>query len=149
MIQIRDMAPEDCPEVSRLQAQCFSTPWSQKSLEETFRVKGYTNLIVKKEGRLLGYIGFLAAMEEADITNVAVAPSCRRQGIGKALLDHLKERAAQQKISRIFLEVRASNKAAVALYEQAGFHRVTVRKNYYEKPREDALIMVWEKNGYQ
>ena len=80
---------------------------------------------------------------------MAVDLSERRQGIGKALIKELLIIADQQKLNRIFLEVRMSNEAAIRLYEGVGFKKIDCRKNYYEKPREDAWIMVWENtNSY-
>ena len=149
MTQIREMKREDCQEVWNLQKQCFSIPWSMESLESMFRTKGYTSLIALDDQRIIGYVGMKAVFDEADITNVAVDLSERRQGIGKALIKELLIIADQQKLNRIFLEVRMSNEAAIRLYERVGFKKIDCRKNYYEKPREDAWIMVWENtNSY-
>ena len=149
MTQIREMKREDCQEVWNLQKHCFSIPWSMESLESMFQTKGYTSLIALDDQRIIGYVGMKAVFDEADITNVAVDLSERRQGIGKALIKELLIIADQQKLNRIFLEVRMSNEAAIRLYEGVGFKKIDCRKNYYEKPREDAWIMVWENtNSY-
>lgn len=149
MIQIREMKREDCQAVWNLQKQCFSIPWSMESLESMFQIDGYTNLIAFDNQKIIGYAGIKAVFDEADITNVAVAPLMRSQGTGKALMKELLSRADQQQINRIFLEVRASNVAAIRLYEKEGFKKIDCRKNYYEKPKEDAWIMVWENtNSY-
>ena len=116
MTQIREMKREDCQEVWNLQKQCFSIPWSMESLESMFRTKGYTSLIALDDQRIIGYVGMKAVFDEADITNVAVDLSERRQGIGKALIKELLIIADQQKLNRIFLEVRMSNEAAIRLY---------------------------------
>ncbi|MDO5146985.1 MAG: ribosomal protein S18-alanine N-acetyltransferase [Eubacteriales bacterium] len=144
MIEIKEMQPQDCHEVWLLQRDCFSHPWSESGIEEMFCTPGYHNLILCQKKRVIGYIGMKSVMDEADITNVAIAPDCRRQGMGKMLLERLLEDARDKKIERIYLEVRVSNEAAMALYEQAGFCQVGIRKNYYEKPMEDARIMMWE-----
>lgn len=149
MIEIREMRKEDCQEVWNLQKQCFSIPWSMDSLEAMFQVKGYTSLVALDDRKIIGYVGMKAVFDEADITNVAVDPSVRRRGTGNLLMEELLERANRQKINRIFLEVRASNEAAIRLYEGVGFEKIDSRKNYYEKPKEDAWIMVWENtNSY-
>ena len=145
-VQIKKMSERDCGAVWELQKKCFSVPWSLESIREMFETEGYLNLTAWEDGVLAGYIGIKAVLDEADITNVAVDPDRRRQGIGKMLLRELLAKAGDMGIRRIFLEVRVSNTAARALYEQAGFRTVDVRKNYYEKPKEDAYIMVWE-NG--
>lgn len=144
MIVIRTMSERDSSAVWELEKKCFSVPWSEESIRAMFSEKGYWNLTARDDGSLVGYIGMKAVLDEADITNVAVDPDRRRQGIGKMLLRALLAKAGELGIRRIFLEVRVSNTAARALYEQAGFRTVDVRKNYYEKPKEDAYIMVWE-----
>lgn len=144
MIVIRTMSERDSSAVWELEKKCFSVPWSEESIRAMFSEKGYWNLTARDDGLLVGYIGMKAVLDEADITNVAVDPDRRRQGIGKMLLRGLLAKAGELGIRRIFLEVRVSNTAARALYEQAGFRTVDVRKNYYEKPKEDAYIMVWE-----
>lgn len=144
MIVIRTMSERDSSAVWELEKKCFSVPWSEESIHAMFSEKGYWNLTARDDGSLVGYIGMKAVLDEADITNVAVDPNRRRQGIGKMLLRGLLAKAGELRIRRIFLEVRVSNTAARALYEQAGFRTVDVRKNYYEKPKEDAYIMVWE-----
>lgn len=144
MIVIRTMSERDSSAVWELEKKCFSVPWSEESIRAMFSEKGYWNLTARDDGSLVGYIGMKAVLDEADITNVAVDPDRRRQGIGKMLLRGLLAKAGELGIRRIFLEVRVSNTAAWALYEQAGFRTVDVRKNYYEKPKEDAYIMVWE-----
>lgn len=144
MIVIRTMSEKDSSAVWELEKKCFSVPWSEESIRAMFSEKGYWNLTARDDGSLVGYIGMKAVLDEADITNVAVDPDRRRQGIGKMLLRGLLAKAGDMGIRRIFLEVRVSNTAARALYEQAGFRTVDVRKNYYEKPKEDAYIMVWE-----
>lgn len=141
---VRHMEKEDCSEVAGLFGRCFSHPWSKEAVEEMFDVPGYLNLIARKEGTLCGYIGIKSVLDEADIVNVAVEPSCRREGIGRCLLDILLEQAKKQEIQKIYLEVRKSNMAAIGLYEQAGFHSCGIRKNYYKNPAEDALLMEWD-----
>jgi ribosomal-protein-alanine N-acetyltransferase len=88
-----------------------------------------------------GYIGMYLAMDEGEITNVAVAASARKRGIGKALIRELTEKAARRGISRIVLEVRVGNRPAIALYDQMGFRRIGTRKGFYDFPKEDADIM--------
>lgn len=143
-IEIREMTQEDSQDVWILQKQCFSVPWSLDSIQKMFVTEGYYNLIAKQGEVLVGYIGMKTVLDEADITNVAVHPAWRRQEIGKKLLQGLLERAVQQGVCQIFLEVRESNIAARKLYTQAGFKDVDKRKNYYEKPKEDAYIMTWK-----
>ena len=98
-------------------------------------------LAAERDGAAVGYVGCQTVLDEGYITNVAVSPDCRRQGVARALLDELKARAVQAGLSFVTLEVRASNAPAIALYEGAGFVRVGVRKNFYTAPAEDAVLM--------
>lgn len=139
--RIRAMKKEDCRETAALMKRCFSVPWSEKSLNEMFETAGYLSLVAEGEEGIEGYIGVKAVFDEADITNVAVLPEKRRRKTAARLLAALLAASGEQGIRTIYLEVRASNGAAIALYEQAGFVKSGVRKNYYEKPAEDALLM--------
>ena len=100
-------------------------------------------LIAAAGETVLGYANFLHVLDEGDIGNVAVAPEHRRQGIADALLDALCARAAALDLAFLTLEVRASNAPAIALYRKHGFQTVGQRRNYYQKPDEDALLMTW------
>jgi ribosomal-protein-alanine N-acetyltransferase len=86
----------------------------------------------------------MAVAGEGDITNVAVLPSHRKQGIGDRLVKSMIDLAKEKEISKIMLEVRSSNEAAIHLYEKYGFEFLCIRKNYYQKPTEDANIMCWQ-----
>ena len=100
-------------------------------------------LVAEEEGRILGYIGMYLAMDEGEITNVAVMKQERQRGIGGMLLKEIKKEAERRAIARIVLEVRVSNASAIRLYEKEGFQNCGVRKNFYELPREDAYIMIY------
>lgn len=82
------------------------------------------------------------AADEGDITNVAVAKQCQNQGIGGMLTAELIHRTEEVGVSRLFLEVRVSNQPAIHLYQKMGFEQNGKRKNYYESPVEDALLMM-------
>lgn len=98
-------------------------------------------LVAERDGQAVGYVGCQTVLDEGYITNVAVSPDCRRQGIGRALIEELAQRARAQGLSFVTLETRASNAPAIALYEGAGFDRVGMRKNFYTAPSEDAVLM--------
>ena len=145
MIRYRFMTKADCPQVADLYQTCFSHPWSLSAVEEMFSVEGYVSLVAEEEGRLIAYVGMKTAYDQADITNVAVEPSHRRQGIAHQLIRQLLQEADRQAIVSIFLEVRVSNQSAITLYRHAGFTECGRRKRYYDQPVEDALVMVWNK----
>ena len=92
----------------------------------------------------MGYIGMIASIDEGEITNVAVAAKSRRLGVGEALLNAVRQEATRRGLVRIVLEVRVSNAPAIGLYEKMGFSSLGIRRNFYDFPREDALIMALE-----
>ena len=138
---IRTMQKGDVAAVAALEAQIFSMPWSAAGFEDTLPREDVIFLVAYEQDELLGYVGIYCTLDEGEITNVAVAPAARRRGIARALLTELKRQLACRNVARIVLEVRVSNEPAIRLYEQLGFSVLGVRKNFYEKPTEDAYIM--------
>lgn len=138
---IRTMQKGDVAAVAALEAQIFSMPWSAAGFADTLPREDVIFLVAYEQDELLGYVGIYCTLDEGEITNVAVAPAARRRGIARALLTELKRQLACRNVARIVLEVRVSNEPAIRLYEQLGFSVLGVRKNFYEKPTEDAYIM--------
>ena len=138
---IRTMQKGDVAAVAALEAQIFSMPWSAAGFADTLPREDVIFLVAYEQDELLGYVGIYCMLDEGEITNVAVAPAARRRGIARALLTELKQQLACRNVARIVLEVRVSNEPAIRLYEQMGFSVLGVRKNFYEKPTEDAYIM--------
>ena len=133
------MAERHLAALVEIEKACFHAPWSEAMLREELD-KGIF-LVAERDGQVVGYVGCQTVLDEGYITNVAVSPDCRRQGIGRALVAALKARAAQAGLAFVTLEARASNAPAIALYESAGFRRVGVRRNFYTAPVEDAVLM--------
>lgn len=140
-ILIRDASIDDAKDISYIEEECFSLPWSDKSLSESMALDNYIFLLAAVDNEIAGYIGLYIAMDEGDITNIAVKEKFRKQGIAKKILEAMIERCKQRKIININLEVRESNFAAIKLYEKFGFENIGIRKNFYEKPIENAIIM--------
>ncbi len=139
---IRDVLPREIPQIEALEKACFSLPWTQDQLKSQLRDRQHEFIAaVSESGTVLGYIGMMHVLDEGYISNVAVSPDRRRQGIGDALIAALIKICEALGLSFVTLEVRAGNKPAIALYEKHGFERVGLRKNYYDHPREDALLM--------
>ncbi|MBQ7693423.1 MAG: ribosomal protein S18-alanine N-acetyltransferase [Oscillospiraceae bacterium] len=139
---IRDVQPGEIPQIAALEKACFSVPWTADQLKGQLKDRQHEFIAAVSEGgAVLGYIGMMHVLDEGYISNVAVAPEKRRQGIGDALILALLEICAALGLSFVTLEVRAGNVPAIALYEKHGFARVGLRKNYYDRPREDALLM--------
>ena len=138
---ICDAAAVHLPQLAALERACFSAPWTRAQLAGQLPDDRHVFLIAAAGETVLGYANFLHVLDEGDIGNVAVAPEHRRQGIADALLDALCARAAALDLAFLTLEVRPSNTAAIALYESFGFTERGRRRNYYDLPKEDALIL--------
>ena len=121
-------------------------PWSAASVASELNNPLSLWLVAMDGAKLAGYIGSQSVMGEADMMNVAVAASYRRQGIGEKLVTELIRSLKENQVYALTLEVRVSNCGAIALYEKLGFVQVGRRPNYYKNPKEDALILKkeWE-----
>ena len=140
--RIRDAGAEDLDALQEMEEACFSLPWTREQLCGQLPDEQHEFLVAEAEnGDMLGYIGMMAVLDEGYISNVAAAPSARRRGIGRALLKEMLRRAETRRLAFVTLEVRESNEGAIALYAREGFSVVGRRRNYYEHPREDALLM--------
>ena len=141
------MAAEHLEAVAELERQCFSHPWSVDALrEELFNDAACFIAAVTGEGEVVGYAGLHCVLDEGYIDNIAVKPCFRRQGVAGELLGAF-VRFGQAHLAFLTLEVRESNKAAVALYRKYGFLEAGRRKAYYDAPREDAILMTREFNN--
>lgn len=141
MLESKKMLPEDAAAVAVIERMIFSQPWSEKGFLDSLESPDTLYLVVKVQGVIVGYCGLLQSFEEADITNVAVHPEWRGRGIAYQMLQTLMEQGKTRGIERYTLEVRVSNASAIHVYEKLGFTSVGVRKNFYDMPREDAMIM--------
>ena len=138
------MTSEHLDQVADIERLCFSDPWSRRMLSEHLENECAATLVAQgADGTVLGYAGLLVVLDEGYIDNIAVEEAARRHGVGDALLDVFC-RFGQAHLSFLTLEVRASNAPAIALYRKHGFQEAGRRKNYYQQPREDAIIMTRE-----
>lgn len=149
---ITDAREAMLPQLAEIEQACFSVPWTEQMLRAQLAPERYIFLAAETpEGEVAGYVGLMYVLDEGYISNVAVAPRFRRQGIARALIEALTARSDEKELSFLTLEVRQSNAPAIALYESCGFETVGTRKNYYDKPTEDAILMTrWlerESNG--
>ena len=124
-----------------LEQQCFSIPWTRAQIMTELPDEHHEFLVAEAGELILGYVGMMHVLDEGYISNVAVAPNYRRQGIASALIDSLLHRAEELQLSFVTLEVRESNAPAIALYGRFGFTPVGRRKGYYDAPKEDAILM--------
>lgn len=135
---IRGMA-----EIERL---CFSTPWNEEMLAEELTNSRAVYAVALSRGRVLGYAGMHAVLDEGYITNVAVHPDSRRRGIGNALVQTLIGCGQDTGLAFLTLEARAGNREAISLYTSCGFGEAGRRSGYYKEPKEDAVLMtLWLK----
>lgn len=143
---IREMQRQDLEQVTALEAACFSMPWKYKDFEETLTNPHRVYLVAQTQnGEIIGGCMLTEIAGEGDISNVAVDARFRGQKIATALLEKLLAYGREQYgIHAFTLEVRSQNKAAIRLYENAGFRAEGIRPNFYEKPKDDAIIM-WKR----
>ena len=142
-INIVPMTADHLDALEQLERTCFSRPWSRKMLAEELDNECAAFLVAEDAatGEAVGYAGLLVAADEGYITNVAVDPSRRRQGVAAQLLRVFDDFARANHLAFLTLEVRPSNQAAIALYQGFGFIEAGRRRNYYDMPKEDALIL--------
>ena len=138
---IRPMEVSDTEQVEMIEKQIFSIPWSQKSFEDACQSNDNIYLVCEMNGQIAGYCGLWTVLGEGNITNMAVSGGFRRLGIAETLMKEMEKRGMSKNVVTYFLEVRKSSKAAVNRYKKMGYVQIGVRKNFYEKPVEDALVM--------
>lgn len=140
--RIEPMTEAWVEKVYAIEQASFSQPWSREALEEEAKgLSGAHYLIARMGDRVVGYGGFRQVLDEAHITNIAVAREYRGQGIGRQIMEGLLGLCPELGILYVTLEVRQSNEAALHLYNRCGFTSAGIRPGYYEKPRENAVIM--------
>lgn len=141
----RPLREGDLAYVAALEAQIHAAPWSQRNFRDAIAA-GYAAWVAEREGRIVAYGVLMLGAGEAQILNISVVPDARRQGLGRTLLRRFVDDARHFGAEQVFLEVRVSNEAAIALYRSERFVPVARRRAYYpsrtpDEPREDALVM--------
>lgn len=140
--RIIDTTQTQLEQIEKIEQQCFSCPWTLDQLRSQLSDDRHVFLAaVDAGGTVLGYVGMMFVLDEGYISNVAVAPAYRRQGVADSLISALMTRAEELNLAFVTLEVRAGNEPAKALYAKRGFVPVGRRKNYYDLPKEDAILM--------
>ena len=144
MVKIRAMQDEDVERISCLEEETFSMPWSRESFLSMIHNENARYYVAEQDGLVVGGCGVLMAADEGNITNVVVDKNYRNQGIGTQMLQYLIEEGEKDGLSSFTLEVRVSNAQAIHVYEKLGFFSEGIRPDFYEKPKEDAMIM-WKR----
>ena len=148
--RIVPMGSRHIPILAKLERECFAEPWSEKPLMEELENPQAVFLTAEdSQGNVLGYAGMHNILGEGYIDNIAVFPHSRRKGTGSMLVEALCDYGEKNGLAFITLEVRPSNEPALALYRKYGFQQEGVRKGYYRRPAEDALILTkrWNSPG--
>lgn len=145
MINVRLMEEADLDSVAEIEKEIFSLPWSRNAFADSLKSENTLYVVAEDDGEVKGYCGMYLSFEEGNITNVAVSPTYRRHQVAYNMLNYIFEKAKEKGITDAFLEVRETNVPAINLYERLGFEEAGIRKNFYEKPTENALIM-WKHN---
>jgi len=128
---------------AELEKEIFSQPWSEQGFLDAIEREQNLFLVAEEAGELSGYLGLYQSLDEGEITNVAVRADKRNLGIGEKLMQAAIAEAKQRNINQIVLEVRVSNAPAIHLYEKCGFVNCGIRKGFYDFPKEDAYIMIY------
>ena len=141
-LQVRAMLERDLVQVMEIERRAYAFPWSEGIFRDCLRV-GYIGLVGEIMALVRAYALMSVMVDEAHVLNICVEPGLQRQGHGRSLLLHLLDLARRAKIRNMYLEVRPSNPAAMALYDSCGFNEIGVRRGYYpgDPGREDAVIL--------
>ena len=140
-IQIEPMSLQTVDAVAQIEAECFSKPWSHDAFVAELSNPAAVTFVANADGEIAGFINLGVVLDEATVNNIAVKQTYRRRGIGRALLTAAIDYCQNNRLNVLMLEVRQSNRAAIALYERFGFQAVGIRKRFYDEPEEDAVLM--------
>lgn len=141
-LRLRAMGLEDVPFVMQVERLAYEFPWTEGIFRDCLRA-GYSCRVLEDRGRVVGHGVMAVAAAECHLLNVCIHPRYQRRGLGRQLLNHLLDVARKGHAQIALLEVRRSNKAAYALYNELGFNEIGLRKNYYpaRRGREDAFVL--------
>ncbi len=139
-LSVRPFKLGDEKVIAEIERECFESPWSENAVLSSID-SGDVFLTLEEGFEVIGYVGLKSVLDEGYINNIAIKKEHRRKGGATLLLKSLIEKAKQMDLAFISLEVRVSNQNAISLYEKFGFENKGIRKNFYENPKEDAIIM--------
>lgn len=140
----REMLVEDLEQVVDIEQKLFSVPWTKEGFLTYLMKKDTMFFVVEEKDRILGYCSMMTVLDEGDILNVAVCSDRQKEGIGQFLVDSMLRMAEMQGIKLVHLEVRQGNGTARRLYQRLGFKEDGLRRDYYENPVENAVLMTKE-----
>lgn len=140
-VRLRDMTIDDVATVVDIERASYTVPWSEATFRGLLRRRDAEMVIADADGAIVGYAAFWCVVDQGELGNVAVDAMWRGTGIGARLVEEVIHRAARRGVREVFLEVRPSNAVARRLYEHLGFRPVGRRRNYYQAPVEDAIVL--------
>ena len=140
-VNVRRMEERDLDRVVEIEESIFTLPWSREGFISAISMKDNLFVVITVDDEVQGYAGYYGSFGEGEITNVAINKAMHNKGLGQKLMYELLGIAKEEGMTRIILEVRVSNESAIHVYEKLGFTSLGIRKDFYEHPREDALIM--------
>lgn len=141
MLVVRNAIETDIDAIAMLESVTFSDAWTTEGIYDAFCQKQAFIVSAEKDGKVIGYCIVYFVLDEAEVARIAVDASCRRQGVGRELLDCVQQMCHEKAISHLLLDVRESNDTARAFYRDYGFGIDGVRKNFYDSPKENAVLM--------
>jgi ribosomal-protein-alanine N-acetyltransferase len=142
-VTVRTLTAADVDAVVAIETEAFSSPWQRETFLDLLERPALELIVLEDQtAGIIGYAVLWCLLDQGELANMAIVPTCRRRGLGRLLLFHVLDRARSRGVETVFLEVRESNERAVRLYTQFGFSDVGVRRAYYEHPREDARVMM-------
>ncbi len=141
-LSIRNMRVDDLPQVMHIDRQSFPSPWTREIYEQELLKNDFAHyFVIVHDDQIIGYVGLWIVYDDAQITNIAVAPPYRGKGIGEKLFSFAMMYAFQRGAQKLSLEVRPSNHVAKNMYKKFGMKEGGIRKNYYPDNGEDAIVM--------
>lgn len=141
MLVVRNMQLSDVSEIARLEKIAFSDAWTEKGILDTFHQQQAFIVVGEMDGKVVGYCIMYYVLDEGEIARIAVDDTCKRQGVGRTILKQVECICREKGITRILLDVREGNDTARAFYANYGFIEDGIRKNFYEMPKEHAILM--------
>lgn len=141
MLIVRNMVETDLDAIAELEAATFTDPWTLKSIYNTFCQKQAFIVTAENDGKAVGYCIVYFVPDEGEIARIAVDALCRRQGVGRKILEQVSQICRDKGIARLMLDVRESNESARNFYLNYGFQEDGMRRNFYDMPKENAILM--------
>ena len=141
MIIFRKMEEKDSEQIAKLEKEIFKDAWTKAGIEETWREPHSFVFVAEEEKQIVGYCIVYCVLDEAEIAKIAVCEKKRHEGVGRRLLEKTEQKCLDQNIARMLLEVRESNVTARNFYTKQKFVEDAIRRNFYENPMENAVLM--------